>query len=214
MFCDLYLEDYQSLANDSEKCIDYFPNYPLPYFFAGIGNYQLKDFVKAKAFLESGKEFVVNNNALLEQFYSSLGDIYNEMKNYDASYVAYDKVLKLNPDNSVVLNNYSYYLSLRNEHLDRAKEMAKKSVELDPYNSNNLDTYAWVLYKLEDYKGALEWIEKAYNNSSNASGVVLEHYGDILVKLGKKDEAMKYWKLAREKKDYSEFLDGKIKDNE
>ena len=214
LFCDLYLEDYQTLANDSEECVDYFPNYPLPYFFAGIGNYQLKDFVKAKAFLESGKEFVVNNNSLLEQFYSSLGDTYNEMKNYDASYAAYDKVLKLNPDNSVVLNNYSYYLSQRNENLDRAKEMAKKSVELDPYNSNNLDTYAWVLYKLEDYKGALEWIEKAYNNSGNDSGVVLEHYGDILVKLGEKEEAIKYWKLAREKKDYSEFLDGKIKDNE
>ena len=214
LFCDLYLEDYQALANDSEGCVDYFPNYPLPYFFAGISNYQLKDFVKAKAFLESGKDFVVNNNSLLEQFYSSLGDTYNEMENYDASYAAYDKVLKLNPDNSVVLNNYSYYLSQRNEHLDRAKDMAKKSVELDPYNSNNLDTYAWVLYKLEDYKGALEWIEKAYNNSGNASGVVLEHYGDILVKLGEKEEAIKYWKLAREKKDYSEFLDGKIKDND
>ncbi len=73
LFCDLYLEDYQSLADDSEECIDYFPNYPLPYFFAGVGNHQIKDFVKAKAFLESGKEFVVNNNALLEQFYSPWG---------------------------------------------------------------------------------------------------------------------------------------------
>ncbi len=214
LFCDLYLEDNEALANDSEECIDYFPNYPLPYFFAGVGNFQLKDYVKAKAFLESGKEFVVNNNALLEQFYSTLGDTYNELESYDASYAAYDKVLKLNPNNTVVLNNYSYYLSLRNEHLDKAKEMSKKSVELDPYNSNNLDTYAWVLYKLEDYKGALEWIEKAYNNSGSASGVVLEHYGDILIKLGEKEEAVKYWKLAREKNDYSEFLEGKIADNE
>jgi len=214
LFCDLYLEDSKALADDSEECIDYFPNYPLPYFFAGIGNFQIEDYVKAKAFLELGKEFVVNNNALLEQFYSTLGDTYNELENYDASYKAYEKVLKLNPDNAVVLNNYSYYLSLRNENLDRAKEMSEKSVELDPYNSNNLDTYAWVLYKLEDYKKALEWIKKAYNNSGNSSGVVLEHYGDILIKLGKKDEALKYWKLAREKTDYSEFLEGKINDNE
>ncbi len=212
LFCDLYLEDYQMLADDSEECIDYFPNYPLPYFFAGVGNYQIKDFVKAKAFLESGKEFVVNNNALLEQFYSTLGDTYNELENYDASYVAYDKVLKLNPENSVVLNNYSYYLSLRNENLDKAKQMAGKSVSIDPYNSNNLDTYAWVLYKLEDYKEALEWIEKAYNNSGSTSGVVLEHYGDILFKLGKKKKALVFWEQAREKKDYSEFLDEKIKD--
>ncbi len=214
LFCDLYLEDYKTLASDSEECIDYFPNYPLPYFFAGIGNFQIEDYVKAKAFLESGKEFVVNNNTLLEQFYSTLGDTYNELENYDASYEAYDKVLKLNPINTVVLNNYSYYLSLRNEHLDKAKKMAKKSVELDPYNSNNLDTYAWVLYKLEDYKDALEWIKKAYQNGGSSSGVVLEHYGDILIKLGEKEDALKYWKQAREKNDYSEFLDGKIIDNE
>lgn len=212
LFCDLYLEDYQALADDSEVCIDYFPNYPLPYFFAGVGNYQIKDMVKAKAFLESGKEFVVNNNALLEQFYSTLGDTYNELKNYEASYSAYDKVLKLNPLNSVVLNNYAYYLSLQGENFDKAKQMAKKSVEIDPYNSNNLDTYAWVLYKLEDYKGALEWIEKAYNNSGSSSGVVLEHYGDILFKSGKEKEALEYWKKAREKKDFSEFLDKKIND--
>jgi tetratricopeptide (TPR) repeat protein len=214
LFCDLYLTDNKALADESEECIDLFPNYPLPYFFAGIGNFQIKDFVKAKAFLESGKELVVNNNALLEQFYSSLGDTYNELKNYEASYTAYNKVLELNPENAIVLNNYSYYLSLRNEHLDKAKKMAKKSVEIDPYNSNNLDTYAWVLYKLEDYKNALEWIKKAYDNGGDSSGVVLEHYGDILLKLGKKQEAVKYWKLAREKKDFSELLIGKIKDNE
>ncbi len=214
LFCDLYLSDNEALADESEECIDLFPNYPLPYFFAGIGNFQIKDFVKAKAFLESGKELVVNNNALLEQFYSSLGDTYNELRNYDASYTAYDNVLKLNPENAIVLNNYSYYLSLRNEHLDKAKNMAKKSVEIDPYNSNNLDTYAWVLYKLEDYKNALEWIKKAYDNGGDTSGVVLEHYGDILIKLGKKQEALKYWKLARKKKDFSKLLIGKIQDNE
>ncbi len=212
LFCDLYLDDYNTLVTDSEDCIEYFPNYPLPYFFAGVGNFQIKDFIKAKAYLESGKEFVVNNNALLEQFYSSLGDTYNELENYDASYSAYDKVLKLNPLNSIVLNNYAYYLSLRNEDLGKAKQMAKKSVEIDPYNSNNLDTYAWVLYKMEDYKGALEWIEKAYNNSGSLSGVVLEHYGDILFRLSKENEALKYWKLARQESDFSKHLDKKILD--
>ena len=212
LFCDLYLEDYASLVIDSEDCIDYFPNYPLPYFFAGVGNFQTKDFVKAKAYFESGKEFVVNNNALLEQFYSSLGDTYNELGNYEASYIAYDKVLKLNPLNSIVLNNYAYYLSIRNKDLDKAKQMAKKSVEIDPYNSNNLDTYAWVLYKIGNYKSALEWIEKAYNNSGSSSGVVMEHYGDILYKLNHESEALKFWKLARQQSDFSELLDKKIQD--
>jgi tetratricopeptide (TPR) repeat protein len=212
LFCDLYLEEYQSLAINSENAIDLFPSYPLPYFFAGIGNFQLKDFVKAKAYLESGKDFVVNNNALLEQFYSTLGDTYNELKNYEASYAAYDKALKINPDNTIVLNNYAYYLSLRSEQLEKAAGMAKKAVDKDPYNQNNLDTYAWVLYKQGKYEEALEWIKKAYNNGGDASGVVLEHYGDIFYQLGNKDEALKYWKRAIEKDDYSDLLEKKIKD--
>jgi tetratricopeptide (TPR) repeat protein len=212
LFCDLYLEDYAQLAKDAEDAIDYFPSYPLPYFFAGIGNFQVKDFVKAQAYLETGVDFVVNNNALLEQFYSTLGDTYNELENYDASYAAYDKVLQLNPDNTVVLNNYSYYLSLRSERLDKAEKMAAKAVEMDPYNSNNLDTYAWVLYKREKYTEALKWIKKALSNGGEDSGVVLEHYGDILYKLGKKEEAVEFWRKAKRQKDFSKLLDKKLED--
>ena len=212
LFCDLYLEDYIQLAKDAEDAIDYFPSYPLPYFFAGIGNFQEKDFVKAQAYLETGVDFVVNNNALLEQFYSTLGDTYNELESFKASYAAYDKVLSLNPENTIVLNNYSYYLSLRSEKLDKAEKMARKSVELDPYNSNNLDTYAWVLYKREKYTDALDWIKKALGNGGENSGVVLEHYGDILYKLGNTEEAVIFWTKARKQKDYSELLDKKLRD--
>lgn len=212
LFCDLYIEDYKKLAEDSEMCIDYFPNFPLPYFFAGVGNFQLRDFVKARAFLESGKDFVVNNNALLEQFYSTLGDTYNELKNYEASYNAYEKALKINPANSIVLNNYAYYLSLRSVDLEKAKRMSAKSLEFDPYNSSNLDTYAWILYKMGDYKEALKWIEKAYNNGGNNSGAILEHKGDILFKLNRKSEAVEYWRKAKSTTGYSDLLDKKIED--
>lgn len=212
LFCDLYLEDYKNLLDDSEDAIDYFPNYPLPYLFAGISSFQLEDFIKAKAYLESGKDYVVNNNALLEQFYNSLGDTYNELGEYDASYAAYEKVLAMNPKNALVLNNYAYYLSLRSEQLEKAEEMAKLAVEIDPYNQNNLDTYAWVLYKLKKFETAYEWIKKAYNNGGEESGVVLEHYGDILYQLGKMDEALEFWERALIKEDHSDLLQKKVND--
>jgi len=212
LFCDLYMEDFAQLATDAEDAIDFFPSYPLPYFFAGLGNFQIKDFIKAQAYLETGKEFVVNNNALLEQYYSTLGDTYNELENYQASYEAYDKTLSINPDNTVVLNNYAYYLSLRSEQLEKAEKMAAKAVELDPYNSNNLDTYAWVLYKLEKYNKALEWIKKALANGGESSGVVLEHYGDILYRMDKTDEAIEFWKKAKLQEDNSDLLEKKLQD--
>lgn len=212
LFCDLNLQDFSLLATDSEEAVDYFPNYPLPYFFAGLANLQLKDYVKAKAYLESGKEFVVNNNGLLEQFYSTLGDTYHALENNKSAYAFYDKALVINPKNALVLNNYAYYLSLESLDLEKAATMAKSAVELDPYNSNSLDTYAWVLYKQGKFKESLVWIEKAYNNKGNTSGVVLEHFGDILFQLDRLTEALEYWKKALEQKDYSDLLQKKIND--
>ncbi|PLX05223.1 MAG: hypothetical protein C0595_00395 [Marinilabiliales bacterium] len=212
LFCSLYLEDYDRLIKDSEKALEYFTSYPLPWFFAGISYAQKKEYDKAIKKLEKGKDFVVNNNPLLEQFYSSMGDAYNQMGNKTACYNAFDKSLEINPKNTIVLNNYAYYLSLDKKNLDKAADMAGKAVELDPYNNNNLDTYAWVLFQQQKYEEALNWIKKAYQNGGDTSGVVNEHYGDILFKLGKKEEALTYWKKAKTMKDYSDMLDKKIKD--
>jgi len=200
LFCDMYLNDYKNLAKNSEQVNDLFPNQPLPYLMNGIANYQLKNYEKAADVLETGKDFVAGNKALLEEFYNYLGEIYYQMKNYDACYLSYDKVLSLNPENSIVLNNYAYYLSLQKRDLPKAERMARHAVNLDPENSNNLDTYAWVLYQEGKYEEALEWQNKALKNGGNTSDTVLEHYGKILEKLGRNEEAKKYFEMAEKYK--------------
>jgi tetratricopeptide (TPR) repeat protein len=211
LFCDLYLEDYQNLIKDADECLDRFPKQPVPYLLGGVGYFQLKNYTEARIRLEKGKQLTANNSALLEQFYSTLGDTYYELKMKDEAYHAYEEVLQINPGNTVVLNNYAYYLSLDKKQLDKAARMAKKAVDADPYNQNNLDTYAWVLYQQKKYEEALSWAEKALNNGGKSSGVVVEHYGDMLYRLGKKKEAMLQWKKASKLKDHSDLLDKKIK---
>ncbi len=211
LFCDLYLEDYQNIIKDADTSIDVFPSRPIPYLLGGIGNFQLKNYAAAKTQLEKGKNLVTGNQALLEQFYSTLGDTYHELKMKKAAYKAYDEVLKLNPENTVVLNNYAYYLALDKQQLDKAAQMAKKAVAADPYNQNNLDTYAWVLYNQKKYEQALSWEEKAINNGGKSSGVVVEHYGDILYRMGKKKEAIQQWQKAKKLKDHSDLLNKKLK---
>ncbi len=39
-------------------------------------------------------------------------------------------------------------------------------------------------------------MESALKNSETESSTLLEHYGDILFKLGSTDEALEYWKKA------------------
>ena len=196
IFCDMYLKDYKKLAKESNEVMDLFPNQPLPYLMNGIANIQLKEYQKAITSLETGKEFVAGNTDLLAEFYNYLGDSYYQIKNYEACYQSYDKVLSIKPDNSIVLNNYAYYLSLQKVNLQKAERMARQAVNLDPKNVNNLDTYAWVLYQQKNYTEALKWQDIALSNGGDTNKTVLEHYGKILEKLGRNKEAKEYFEKA------------------
>jgi Tfp pilus assembly protein PilF len=160
----------------------------------------------------TGIKLVSGNNLLIVQFYTYLGDTYHRQKNYHLSDESFDKALKLDPENSYVLNNYAYYLSLRNENLDKAETMSAKSIKLDPANAANMDTYGWILYKEGKYTEALEWVEKAVASTSAADPDVLEHLGDIYYKMGEKEKAFLNWQNALKLGKGSEFLEQKVKE--
>ena len=207
---DVQLEEYQHLIKFSQQAIELFPEQPLPYLFAGIGNYQLKKFEEGVNALNSGIKLVVGNDELLAQFYMYLGDTYHALKNDKEAYNAYDRSLQLKETNPYVLNNYAYYLSLGGEALDKAEQMARKAVNLEPDNSSFQDTYGWIMFKLGKYQEAREWIGKALEEKESITGEVLEHYGDVLFKLGDPDQAMEYWIKAKKKGEGSDLLDKKI----
>lgn len=213
LFTESYLEDYSAMRRESRRTIELFPQQPLPYLFAAVASYQFEDHQQMITDLETGIRFVVRNDLLLAEFYNYLGDAYHQVGEDLKAFEAYEASLKINPENSIVLNNYAYYLSLRGEKLEKAREMAEKATRLDPENASNMDTYGWVLYKLGEYEEALEWIGKAVENHNQDNAEVLEHYGDVLFKSGREKEALKYWKKAIEAGEGgSEFLEKKVND--
>ncbi len=209
---DSELNDFIWMQKESKEAMELFPNQALPYFFNGAANSQLKNYKEALAALTEGKEFVYDNKLLLAQFYATIGDTQNQLKNYNASDSAYDKALEADPANAYVMNNYAYYLSLRNLNLDKAEAMSKKSNELEPNNNSYLDTYGWILYQMKKYDDAKVWIGKALDNGGKNNGTLLEHYGDVLFQLGDKDKALNYWIDAKKAGGASEFIDKKIAD--
>jgi tetratricopeptide (TPR) repeat protein len=75
-----------------------------------------------------------------------------------------------------------------------------------------MDTYAWILYKQGQYAKAKEWQEKALRAEGKDEGVLLEHYGDILYKLGDKAGALEQWKKAKAAGSAGELIDRKIQE--
>ena len=212
LFIQAEQNDFSEMINTSEEALIYFPTNPLFYYFNGISNKRFKNYELAIYSLETGIEFVINNDKLLMEFYSSLAEAYHAIKKHDFSDSLYEKALLIDSLNVIVLNNYAYYLSLRKHNLNKAKEMSLKSNNINPNNGTYQDTYAWILYKMEKFKEAEEWILKALNNGSEKSPVVVEHYGDILYMLGDFNAAIIQWKKAKSLGGESKMLNKKIEE--
>lgn len=204
------LNQFDSLLVHSEMALEMFPNQGMLWYSNGSANLVKRNYAEAVSSLEESKKLILNNPMLLRYIHAQLGDAYNGVDNHSKSDEAYEYVLREDPENDHVLNNYSYFLSLRKEKLDRAREMSSKLVKKHPDNATYLDTHAWVLYMQKDYKGARQYLEKALENPQNVSATIVEHYGDVLSRLGEKDKAIEQWKKAREMGDSTTEIDRKI----
>ena len=79
--------------------------------------------------------------------------------------------------------------------------MAATANQLHPDNATYLDTYAWVFFKRENYSLAKFYMERAISLEEEPGRVMLEHYGDILYKVGQIEKAVEQWQKALEMDD-------------
>ena len=208
-------QDYNGLLKTSNQAIELFPNQNFVFYLNAAAKYQAKDYAAAAVAYHQALAITFDNKEMQAQIYSGLGDVYNELKEYAKSDSFYNASLALKPDEVFVLNNYAYYLALRKEQLPKAALMAKHANELQPNNASFEDTYAWVLFKMANYEQALIWIELAISHSETQTATLMEHYGDILYFLTKKDaavQAIEKWKAAKTLGAGSEQLSEKIKE--
>ena len=204
-------EDIPEVIRICTRCQELFPDSPEYYFYLGIAYYQQEKYQEALNAYEAGLKIIPAENAALKSdFYGQIGDIYYQMKQMDQAYKAYDEALKYNDKNVVVLNNYSYFLSLEKKDLKKAERMSAQCVKLEPDNATYLDTYAWIFFAQGNYTLAKVYIESALAKDTTNSSELVDHYGDILYMSGEKEKALEQWKKAKEMGKESEILDRKI----
>ena len=210
IFIENILENNEGVYTRSTEAIKYFNDKPLLFLFKGSAAMQLGKNEEAIQSLEKGLRFADNNLPLTVQFYSMLAEAWQNMGKHEKSDEYFEKALEIEPENIMILNNYGYYLSLREVELEKAEKMSRITIIAEPDNPTYLDTYAWILHKAGKQEQALEYIEKAVRSGGEEDSDILEHYGDILYALERKEEAAKYWKKAVEAGSESEELEEKI----
>lgn len=197
LFIEYQLFDWISVYKHSNEAIDYFPNQPFLYYMNGLSSFQLSKNEQAKKSFEFCYGIITKSDPLFIDCLTFLGETYYRLDSKKDAYECFDKVLVADPENIMVLNNYSYYLSLDKENLDKALEMSKITITKEPENSTYLDTYAWILFEKGKYIEALTYIERAVNFDLTHSDVIIEHYGDILYYNDEIESAVEQWKRAK-----------------
>jgi tetratricopeptide (TPR) repeat protein len=206
----LTLKNYKDLADSSEAALEYFPAHAAVHFYNGLANQYLDRYEKAEKSYRKAIRFSGDNTKLEAQLYSSLGEVYHKMKKIKEMDEAFEESLKIEPDNAFTLNNYAYYLSLRKSQLEKAKQMSRKSLDLQGQNGSFLDTYAWICFQLGQYQEAINFQEKALNFEKDDKTTIYEHYGDILFKMGNTAKALEYWQKSKDAGNASKTLIKKI----
>lgn len=178
------LNENEAVRDHAIAALKYYPMQPVFYWYAGVANAVLKNDEDAVTYLEKGRRYTTDK-LQMANFDAFLGDIYHELGEEEKAFEAYDRTLRNDPDNALVLNNYAYFLALKNQDLDKALEMSTKAIALEPDNPTYLDTHAWVLYTKGDYKEAEKHMKKALKLLKDPTKEYRDHYDAIMNKLEK-----------------------------
>ena len=104
------------------------------------------------------------------------------------------EVVKLRPDDPAALNAYGYTLADHNRELARARTLIERAYAAAPKNAAILDSLGWVLYRQGRPEQALPYLAAAYADDRGTD--IGAHYGEVLWRLGRHDEADKVWNEA------------------
>lgn len=205
-----YLERPDSVQKYVAMGIELFPDDADFRIFRGHALSYAKQYDKSvKAYRESLR--YVRTDSLRSVVWGCIGDAYHSAGASRKCFAAYEKSLRYWPDNTMVLNNYAYFLAERERDLEKALTMVSRVTALTDNEPTYLDTEAWILFKLGRVAEAKKIMQQAIALDRTNSPELQLHYGDILEALGEHFMAEIYWRKALENGAEPEEVDRRIR---
>ncbi len=124
-----------------------------------------------------------------------LGAVLDKQKKYSESEAVFRQLILKEPENAPALNYLGYMLAERGERLNESVDFIKRALAIEPDNGSYLDSIGWAYFKDGKLDLALENLRKAADQLLTNS-VVQDHYGEVLFKLGRYDDAIGAWNRA------------------
>jgi len=124
-----------------------------------------------------------------------LGAVYDKQKKFPDAEAAFKQLLARDAENAAALNYLGYMLAERGERLDESVTMLKKALQIDPENGSYLDSLGWAYFKADKLDLAEDNLHRAADQLKTNS-VIQDHYGEVLFRLGRYDDAIAAWTRA------------------
>jgi tetratricopeptide (TPR) repeat protein len=201
---------YKEAVKTGDAALGIYPNQAIIYYYTAFALHRDNQNAAALGNIKTALQLDGENKDLQALILGLQGEILIDEQKFSEANTAFDKAVVLAPTNYLLLNNYAFYLALRNQHLAKAESLIAKAAAAMPGNPSVADTYALVLLKLEKYDQAKIWAEQALQNNGAKNGLYLERYGDILFLKGEKELALVQWQKAKEAGNDSGILNRKI----
>jgi Flp pilus assembly protein TadD len=120
------------------------------------------------------------------------GIAYERTKRWPEAEADFLKALELEPEQPFVLNYLGYSWVDMGMHLDRAKGMLNRAVELRPDDGYIVDSLGWVYFRVGEYDKAVTRLERAVELEPG-DPVINDHLGDAYWRVGRQREARYQW---------------------
>jgi len=166
-----------------------------------------------EAFASAEQEFIKNkSDALDASFYLTYGAAAERAGLVEQAATLLKKSISLDPENAAEALNYLGFMWVdRDMNLEEAGALIRKALGLRPNYPAYLDSLGWWYYRKGDLAGAARELRRALERIRREEAAeVYDHLGEVLLKLGRVDEALNAWEAALELDPASEAIRAKI----
>lgn len=127
----------------------------------------------------------------------ALGNSLDQGGDWAAAQPAFERALRLTPDDPRLLNQLGYGLAARGLDLPRALALLRRADAAQPENAAITDSIGWAEFKAGRIQQAATTLERARQLNPIESEIA-EHLGDVYWAAGRRVEARYAWTAARD----------------
>jgi tetratricopeptide (TPR) repeat protein len=162
---------------------------------------------EAEALLGEGLAHYADDGSLLY----SLALLYEDQSRNRKAVEVLESLVADHPDNPAFLNALGYLLTDQFSRHKEARDYIQRALAMNPDSAAIIDSMGWVLFKLGDYRSALDYLERAYRLEPEPE--IAAHVIETRWQLGDRDSARELLRTSLEQnpddshlKDVSERL--------